>query len=106
MRALLVLGGLLGVLVVGCRSPSGPTALDLEQATVRTESIEEGTARLEDGVFRQPLTPDGATEAVIQLGKWTAGDLDGQAGGDVALITIEDTGGGGSGAFFFLHSPH
>ena len=74
---------------------------DLQQANYLTESSESGQATLENGQFRAPVAPGSASELVIRLDKWVLGDLDGQAGGDAAAITIESPGG--SGAFFYLH---
>ena len=92
------------MLMVSCigDSPGDPTGADLERATYLTENTEVGAATLEDGELRQPVAPGSASELVIQLGKWSTGDIDGNYGVDAAAITIEDPGG--SGTFFFLHA--
>lgn len=92
------------MLMVSCIGyvPRDPTGADLERATYLTENTEEGTATLEYGEFRQPIAPGSAGDLVIQLGKWTTGDIDGNYGVDAAAVTIEDPGG--SGTFYFLHA--
>ena len=105
---LAIIGLLLAAtLLVACSgADSPPTGADLEQATYLTENTDAGEATIEDGEFREPLAPGSAGELVIQLGKWAAGDIDGQSSGqsgdDAAAITIEQTGG--SGTFYFLHA--
>lgn len=101
---LAIIGLLLAAaLLVACGGADGPpTGADLERATYLTENTDAGEATLEDGEFREPLAPGSAGELVIQLGKWAAGDIDGQSGGDATAITIEQTGG--SGTFYFVHA--
>jgi hypothetical protein len=101
-----LLGALLlvAMLLVSCigDSPTDPTGATLERTTYLTESTDVGTAKLEGGEFRQPIAPGSASELVIQLDKWTTGELDGSYGVDAAAITVEDPGG--SGTFYFLHA--
>ena len=78
------------------------SAAKLEQATYLTENADAGAVTLEAGEFRAPAAPGSAAELVIQLGRWAAGDLDGQGGEDAAAITVERPGG--SGAFYFIHA--
>ena len=97
----LLLGALLVVSCIG-DSPTDPTGATLERTTYLTESTDVGSAKLEGGEFRQPIAPGSASELVIQLDKWTTGELDGNYGVDAAAITVEDPGG--SGTFYFLHA--
>ncbi len=91
-----------GNIAQGAASANGQIdGADLQQANYLTESSESGQATLENGQFRAPVAPGSASELVIRLDKWVLGDLDGQAGGDAAAITIESPGG--SGEFFYLH---
>ena len=78
------------------------SAVELERATYLTENTDSGVATFEAGEFRAPAAPGSTAELVIQLGRWAAGDLDGQGGEDAAAITVERPGG--SGAFYFIHA--
>ena len=97
----LLFGTMLMVSCVG-NSSIDPTGAKLERSTYLTENTEVGTATLEGGEFRQPIAPGSASELVIQLGKWSIGEIDGKYGIDAAAITVE--GPGGSGTFYFLHA--
>ena len=91
---------------IAASAPAIPTGFafqaKLESATYLAESTDPGKATLENGEFREPIAPDSAGELVIQLGKWTLGDLDRQGGLDAAAITVEHPGG--TGTFFYLHA--
>ncbi len=92
--------------LVGC-SDGGPkpTAMTLMQALpsceFQCEWTDGGVARLTDGVYTEPATPDSSTELTVRLTEWFGvGDLD--ADGDVDAAAVLSTDPGGSGTFYDL----
>ena len=77
-----------------------PTKEDLSNTAYTSEWTESGLAQLSDGEYREPISPDSATEIVVQLTEdLIAGDID-EVGQSAAVVLV--TQPGGSGAFYDL----
>ena len=77
-----------------------PTKEELQNTAYTSEWTESGLAPLTDGEYREPLSPDSATEIVVQLtDNLVAGEL-GEGGQASAVILV--TQPGGSGTFYDL----
>ena len=87
----------------GEREPRGgdanqPLIIDeLKNAEYRSEWAATGKIKLSDGLYKEKIVPDSATELVIELSDRIAfGDLNGDGVEDAAVILVSDHGGSGS----------
>jgi uncharacterized membrane protein len=73
----------------------------LKSGEYRSEWSVKGKIKLNEGIYREKIVPDSATELVIKLSdKIAFGDLNGDGAEDAAVILISDPGG--SGTFYDL----
>lgn len=77
------------------------TADDIKNAEYSSEWSSSGKVKLKDGIYREKIVPDAATELVIRLGDTIAfGDLNNDGVDEGTAILITDSGG--SGTFYYL----
>ncbi len=77
------------------------TINELKSGEYRAEWSAKGKIKLNEGVYKEKIVPDSATELVIKLSdKIAFGDLNGDGAEDAAVILISDPGG--SGTFYEL----
>ena len=99
-KYLLVIGFML--LLATCQTANRPLTIhDLKRGEYRSEWSAKGKIRLNDGIYREKVVPESATELVITLSDEMAlGDLNGDEVEDAAVVLISDPGG--SGTFYEL----
>jgi uncharacterized membrane protein/heat shock protein HslJ len=88
-----------GVQFMGCtREGLRTLTMDvLKNAEYLSEFSENGKVRLVNGLYKEKLVPDSATELVITLSEKVAyGDLNGDGEEDAAVIMITNSGGSGT----------
>jgi uncharacterized membrane protein len=74
------------------------TVEDLKNAAYFSEWSNTGKVQFSNGIYREKIVPDSATELVIRRGNvFSFGDLDNDGKNEAAAILITD--GGGSGTF-------
>ena len=77
------------------------TINELKSGEYRSNWSAKGKIRLTEGIYKEKIVPDSATELVIKLSdKIGFGDLNGDGAEDAAVILISDPGG--SGTFYEL----
>jgi hypothetical protein len=77
------------------------TIHDLKGGEYGSEWSAKGKIKLNDGIYKEKIGPDSATELVIKLSdKMALGDLNGDGAEDAAVILISNPGG--SGTFYDL----
>jgi hypothetical protein len=97
---LLITGFML--LSVTCQTANRPLTIDeLKRGEYRSEWSAKGKIKLNDGIYKEKIVPESATELVITLShKMAFGDLNGDGSEDAAVVLISDPGG--SGTFYDL----
>ena len=90
------------LLLEACQTANRPlTIQDLKRGEYKSEWSAKGKIRLDDGIYREKVVPESATELVIKLSdKMALGDLNGDGAEDAAVVLISDPGG--SGTFYDL----
>jgi hypothetical protein len=90
------------LLLATCQTANRPlTIRDLKRGEYRSEWSAKGKIKLNDGMYKEKILHESATELVITLSDQMAfGDLNGDGAEDAALILISDPGG--SGTFYDL----
>ena len=88
--------------MVACQAAKHELTInELEGGEYRSEWSDKGKIKLSDGMYKEKIAPDSATELVIKLSDRIAfGDLNGDGAEDSAVILISDPGG--SGTFYDL----
>lgn len=82
-------------------SPPPLTIHDIKGGVYKSEWSAEGIVRLDNGIYREKLAPNSATEVVVRIDDHIAfGDLNGDGIKDGAVILVADPGG--SGTFYHL----
>jgi heat shock protein HslJ len=99
-RRAIIFVSALGLLVACSHVPDAPPAgLDLDEVPFLSAWTASGTARLTNGVYREPAAPGSSADLVIQAtGDIARGDMNGIPSAAVILTT----NAGGSGTFFDL----
>lgn len=91
---------LLVFLIVSTCIRSEPTPLTIEvlkNTEYQVEYAADGKAKLTNGIYREKIVPDSATELIIRLGdQYAIGDLNGDGAEDAAAILVSDPGGSGT----------
>ncbi len=73
------------------------TMNDLKNAEYQSEFSANGTVKLTNGIYREKIVPNSATELIITLSDKVAyGDLNSDGDMDAAVILITDPGGSGT----------
>jgi len=73
------------------------TMNELKNAEYQSEFSANGTVKLTNGIYREKIAPNSATELIITLSDKVAyGDLNGDGKEDAAAILITDPGGSGT----------
>ena len=90
------------LLLATCQTANRPLTIhDLKGGEYRSEWSAKGKIKLNDGIYKEKIVPDSATELVIKLSdKMALGDLNGDGAEDAAVILISNPGG--SGTFYDL----
>lgn len=96
------------VLLAGCgrKAESGPEAAAgegmpgevkaLGSAEVKTDLVEGGVVRLENGEYMAPAAPGSAEQIIVRLlDKWAVGDVNGDGKPETAVIIGSSSGGTG-----------
>ena len=88
--------------MVACQAAKHELTInELKRGEYRSEWSAKGKIELNDGIYKEKIAPDSATELVIRLtGKIAFGDLNGDGVEDAAVILVSDPGG--SGTFYEL----
>ena len=88
--------------MVACQAAKHELTInELEGGEYRSEWFDKGKIKLSDGMYKEKIAPDSATELVIKLSdKMAFGDLNGDGVEDAAVILVSDPGG--SGTFYDL----
>jgi len=77
------------------------TINELKSGEYRSNWSDKGKIKLSDGMYKEKIAADSATELVIKLSdKMAFGDLNGDGAEDAAVILVSDPGG--SGTFYDL----
>lgn len=77
------------------------TINELKNREYRSEWSAKGKIKLSDGIYKEKIAPDSATELVIKLSDRIGfGDLNGDGAEDAAVILVSNPGG--SGTFYEL----
>jgi hypothetical protein len=92
----------LGLQTPACRAAGQPLTIhELKNAEYRSTWSATGKIKLSDGIYREKVVSDSASELVIKLSdKIALGDLNGDGVEDAAVILVSDPGG--SGTFYDL----
>jgi hypothetical protein len=88
--------------LVGCQAAKQALTIDeLKSGEYRSEWSAKGKIKLSDGIYKEKIAPESATELVIKLSdKMALGDLNGDGAEDAAVILVSNPGG--SGTFYEL----
>jgi len=90
--------------MLACHTAKQPLTLtinELKSGEYRSEWSTKGKIKLNDGIYKEKIASDSATELVIKLNdRISFGDLNGDGAEDAALILVSDPGG--SGTFYDL----
>lgn len=95
-KFLLITGFML--LLATCQTANRALTIhDLKSGEFKSEWSAEGKIKLNDGIYKEKILPESATELVITLSdKMAFGDLNGDGAEDAAVILISDPGGSGT----------
>jgi hypothetical protein len=90
------------LLMAACQTAKQALTMDeLKSGEYRSEWSAKRKIKLNDGIYREKIAPESATELVIKLSdKMAYGELNGDGAEDAAVILISDPGG--SGTFYDL----
>ena len=85
-----------------CHMAKQPLTInELRRGEYRSAWSSKGTIKLSDGIYKEKIAPDSASELVVRLtDKIAFGDLNGDGVEDAAVILVSDPGG--SGTFYDL----
>jgi hypothetical protein len=88
--------------MAACQTANQELTIDeLKRGEYRSEWSAKGKIKLSDGIYKEKIAPDSATELVVRLtDKMAFGDLNGDGAEDAAVILVSDPGG--SGTFYEL----
>ena len=88
--------------MAACHTAKQTLTIDeLKRAEYRSEWSSKEKVKLNDGIYKEKIAPDSATELVVRLtDKIAFGDLNGDGVEDAAVILLSDPGG--SGTFYEL----
>lgn len=106
------------VLLAGCgrKAESGPEAAAgdampkavkaIGSAEVKTDLVEGGVVRLENGEYMAPAAPGSAEQIIVRLlDKWAVGDVNGDGEPETAVILGSSSGGSGVFISLVLFAP-
>jgi hypothetical protein len=78
------------------RDTTPKEVLALSSAEVKTDLVEGGVVRLENGEYMAPAAPGSAEQIIVRLlDKWAVGDVNGDGTPETAVIVGSSSGGTG-----------